>query len=87
MTPKLQKLQAALSGKKAVTAKQLARVLSCSIPTIYRRIEALRAEKVAVNVIIEGAGTRRGPKPARFHVGKNLPGVGQRRGSRVGEKQ
>jgi hypothetical protein len=25
---------------------------------------------VAVNTIIEGAGTRRGPKPARFHIGR-----------------
>lgn len=69
MKPKLERLKKALAGPRPMTAKQLARALACSIPTVHRRIEELRAE-VAVNTIIEGAGTRRGPKPARFHIGR-----------------
>lgn len=51
------------------TARELARISHCSIPTVYRRIEALRASGSSV-ALISGESKTTGPVPSRYLIVK-----------------
>ena len=51
------------------TAKQLAALMGCSVPTAYRRLRALRAGGAAVSEFKKYKGTT-GPQPVQYALVK-----------------
>lgn len=69
---KLSQLQDALKEKRTgIFAPQLARTLKCSLPTIYRRIEALVKEGAVIAEVKERR-EKTGPTPRKFVLMKSI---------------
>lgn len=54
--------------KKPLTGLEIARVMNCSKPAAYARVEALRARGANVYTITERTGGRTGPAAKSFGV-------------------
>ena len=54
-----------------ITAKQLARLMGAAIPTIYRRMKALRASGVRVSEFRQSGPGKTGPKPVYYSLVKS----------------
>ena len=70
----LEKLQLILKARKSVKAKELRKTLRCTLPTVYRRIEALRTlGAVILETIDAGPVVKTGPRPKAFVLVKEVP--------------
>ena len=65
MRPEIHQLQRILNSKKELTAKELAKLMGCSIPAVYRRINAL-VEHGAVLSRVKVPGEQTGPVPSKY---------------------
>jgi len=74
ISPALLKLQLILKEKKVVKAKELRKILRCTLPTVYRRIATLRKYGADIQEVIElGPARKTGPRPRRFVLVKEVP--------------
>lgn len=63
----MKSLQEVLAKHPNITAKRLAKLVGCSVPTIYRQVEAL--QKSGVKIIsfqLYTTAAKTGPRPALY---------------------
>lgn len=60
-------LEAALSHRPHQTAKQLAKLMSCSVPTVYRRVRAAKDAGARISETVIPSG-KTGPDPVLFSL-------------------
>ena len=61
-----------LSSRIEATAKELARIAKCSVPTVYRRLQVMRAAGAVISETVLATG-KTGPRPVRYRLVKAAP--------------